>query len=397
MADTKISAETAASALDGTELFEGVQSAANVKVTGAQIKTLAVGTPAAGKVLAGATPDFTATPTLGVAGATKGTLALAGNTSGTVTVQPAAAAGTWSMTLPTSGGTNTHFLQTNGSGVTTWAAASATPAGADTTIQYNNAGAFGATNLLYTTGSLATASGAFAIDAGGGSAINLNWVNGGNVQMNSNNFALFGSASLLGRGGSGNQIIFGNAGLYGWSSGTDGATGLDTGLTRVAAGLAEVNNGTPGTRTGTFPIKSGGETRVSTQFDKTSNTTLGNITGLSSTVVSGRTYSFEAVLFTSSNVAGGVQAAIAGTATATAIIYQGETINSTTLGANDRATALGTSVGGVTTVTVAVINIYGTITVNAGGTLTVQFAQNASNGATSSVLVGSYFRVWDTT
>jgi len=31
----------------------------------------------------------------------------------------------------------------------------------------------------------------------------------------------------------------------------------------------------------------------------------------------------------------------------------------------------------------------------AGGTLTVQFAQNASNGSASSVLVGSWFRVWD--
>lgn len=82
--------------------------------------------PASGTVLTGvasADPAFSATPTLGVAGTTKGTLALAGNTSGTVTVQPAAAAGTWSLTLPTSGGTSGQFLQTNGSGVSTWAGA----------------------------------------------------------------------------------------------------------------------------------------------------------------------------------------------------------------------------------------------------------------------------------
>lgn len=59
------------------------------------------------------------------AGAYSGPSALFnGSSSGVVTIQPAAAAGTWSLTLPTSGGTNGYFLQTNGSGVTTWAAAS---------------------------------------------------------------------------------------------------------------------------------------------------------------------------------------------------------------------------------------------------------------------------------
>ena len=82
-------------------------------------------TGAAGQVLGGASPAFTATPTLGVAGTTKGTLSLTGNTSGTVTVQPAAAAGTWSLTLPTTAGTANQFLQTDGTGVTSWA----TPAG----------------------------------------------------------------------------------------------------------------------------------------------------------------------------------------------------------------------------------------------------------------------------
>lgn len=56
-------------------------------------------TGAAGQVLAGSTPAFTATPTLGVAGSTLGTLTLAGSTSGTTTLQPnVAASGT--LTLP---------------------------------------------------------------------------------------------------------------------------------------------------------------------------------------------------------------------------------------------------------------------------------------------------------
>ena len=60
---------------------------------------------AAGQVLAGATPAFTATPTLGIAGTTKGTLSLAGNTSGTVLLTPQAAAGTPTITFGTASGT----------------------------------------------------------------------------------------------------------------------------------------------------------------------------------------------------------------------------------------------------------------------------------------------------
>lgn len=132
------------------------------------------------------------------------------------------------------------------------------------------------------------------------------------------------------------------------------------------------------------------QSRVSTQFDKTSDTTLANVTGLTATVVAGKFYRFEATLYTSSNVAGGVTAAIAGTATATSIVYEGITTDAG-LSTQTRATALATAVGGVTAVTAGYIRITGTIQVNAAGTLTVQFAQNASNGTASSVLVGSTF------
>jgi len=135
-----------------------------------------------------------------------------------------------------------------------------------------------------------------------------------------------------------------------------------------------------------------GQKRVTAQFDKTNDAALGDIPGLSVVVQAGRTYSFEAILFTSSNVATGVQAAIAGTATATAIIYDGLTVNAG-LATQGRAVALGGAVGGVTAVTAAQIRINGTITVNAGGTLTVQFAQNVAGGVASSVLVGSTFIV----
>lgn len=107
---------------------------ANNAVTTAKINANAVtlaklATQAAGTVLNNATgsaavPTATATPLLGLAGTTLGSLGLSGNTSGVVTVQPAAAAGTWTFTLPTSGGTNNYVLSTNGSGVTSWVAQS---------------------------------------------------------------------------------------------------------------------------------------------------------------------------------------------------------------------------------------------------------------------------------
>jgi hypothetical protein len=137
-----------------------------------------------------------------------------------------------------------------------------------------------------------------------------------------------------------------------------------------------------------------GLARVATQFDKTSDDALANVTGLSINVAAAGVYQFEAVLFTTSNTSGGVKAAIAGTATATAVIYQGMTIDGTAIAANSRATSLGSAVGAVTNVAAATIIIRGLITVSGAGTLTVQFAQNASNGSASSVLVGSYLQAF---
>ena len=63
--------------------------------------------------------------TLGTAGTTAGALSMAGSSSGVVTLNVAAAAGTWTLTLPTNDGDSGQFLQTNGSGVTSWASPTA--------------------------------------------------------------------------------------------------------------------------------------------------------------------------------------------------------------------------------------------------------------------------------
>ena len=63
--------------------------------------------------------------TLGVTGANTGLLAFAGVTSGLVTIQPASAAGTYTLTLPTDDGTPSQILTTDGSGVLSWTTAGA--------------------------------------------------------------------------------------------------------------------------------------------------------------------------------------------------------------------------------------------------------------------------------
>ena len=130
-------------------------------------------------------------------------------------------------------------------------------------------------------------------------------------------------------------------------------------------------------------------------FTKTGDTTLATVTGLSLSVLAGRTYSFRALLFVDADAVGGSKFAIAGTATATAIIYHIRLLDDATdaflIAA--RQTALGGS-SGQSGSTAALALIEGTIVVNAAGTLLVQFAQNAAAGA-SSVKAGSTWTVED--
>lgn len=140
-------------------------------------------------------------------------------------------------------------------------------------------------------------------------------------------------------------------------------------------------------------VNIGDQARVSSQFDKT-NSTLANVTGLTANVVASGVYKFKAVLFVNPDAVGGEKYAIAGTATATSIVYQVNTlVNATSAySLSSRQTSLGGSASPTPTATATYTEITGTIVVNAAGTLTVQFAQNTASG-TSSVLVNSTFEV----
>lgn len=76
------------------------------------------------------------------------------------------------------------------------------------------------------------------------------------------------------------------------------------------------------------PINTSGYTRVSSDFSVTSSTTLVNVTGLSTSVQAAGTYGFMSYLTWTDAAAGGVKASIAGTATATSIVFDGYVVES---------------------------------------------------------------------
>lgn len=135
--------------------------------------------------------------------------------------------------------------------------------------------------------------------------------------------------------------------------------------------------------------------RVATQFDKTNDAALANITDLVVNVTAGRTYVFRAVLFVTADAIGGHKYAISGTAVVASVAYQINSISNATNAfvVNSRQTSLSGSAGQAGA-TVAYTEITGSIYVTGTGTLTVQFAQDVATPATtSSVLVGSMFIV----
>ena len=79
----------------------------------------------------------------GTTGITTPAGSFSGSSSGAVLVQPAAAAGAWTLTLPTTPGTAGYVLRTDGAGVTSWVAQSGGGGGSSSPgISLVNFGAF---------------------------------------------------------------------------------------------------------------------------------------------------------------------------------------------------------------------------------------------------------------
>lgn len=130
--------------------------------------------------------------------------------------------------------------------------------------------------------------------------------------------------------------------------------------------------------------------RVTSQFDVTSSMTLANVPMDKMIMLdAGFTYSYVARISTASNVAGGIKFAIGGTSVASSFLCSATVVDADAIYGPTRTTTKGNTVGNKTAVTASYVEIVGTITVSSTGTFTVQFAQNASNGTASSVLVNS--------
>jgi hypothetical protein len=134
-------------------------------------------------------------------------------------------------------------------------------------------------------------------------------------------------------------------------------------------------------------------TRTTANFNKT-DITLTNITGLTFNVTAGKKYRFRFKCNTTLAVGGGEKYAIAGTCTATDINYS---IVSITTAAAIPIAAQHTALGGNSGnggYGASIVVIEGAINVNAGGTLTVQFAQSTASG-TSTILPNSTFEIME--
>jgi len=134
---------------------------------------------------------------------------------------------------------------------------------------------------------------------------------------------------------------------------------------------------------------------VSTQIDVTSSVALVNATGLVTESLPVGTYYIYANLITTANAAGGIKVALK---QGTASMLSSVNLVGRALTASAVAVANITSTTDATTIigsTAAVINtiIEGIFTVSTAGTIQVQFAQNVSNAAATSILVGSHLSV----
>lgn len=180
---------------------------------------------------------------------------------------------------------------------------------------------------------------------------------------------------------------------YRWSSSAGDATATgDIGLSRLAAGVAKVNDGSTGSG---WLQNTAGEASLTTAFTR-SDTTLTN-TALSLTVIAGRSYRVTGCLQVSNSTATeGVKFDFAGgTATATTFFAGAYAAGSVTAG-----TVTSVSLAGVINYSVItgtdLVYFFGFLKVNAGGTIILRAAENSTALGTATLGAGSWMALNDT-
>lgn len=182
-------------------------------------------------------------------------------------------------------------------------------------------------------------------------------------------------------------LDFSSTGSVGWFSGAaPGAGTRDSGLSRAAAGVVEVNNGTAGTLR--WLAQAGRSSRAATQT-VTDSVALTADNSLSATVLAGRSYKFRVQYIFDTTNTSGVQVDLGG-GSATFTDFDGSahiySLSLGSFGTVGELTSSTTAVGMTATGTLAEVTLEGTFTCNAAGTIIPRFAQNAETVAAESVV-----------
>lgn len=134
---------------------------------------------------------------------------------------------------------------------------------------------------------------------------------------------------------------------------------------------------------------SGNTVRQSATVTANANTTLANLTGLVQTVVPG-TYAYKAVLAGTAGASGGWKVAFKYTSTVVSVLQNTSwayTASTVAVSKTTTTTDQASLIAATTAYTAGVIE--GTMVVTTGGTVQLQFAQNASDGTDSTIVLGS--------
>ena len=183
--------------------------------------------------------------------------------------------------------------------------------------------------------------------------------------------------------------------VIGWTSNSSDATSgsVDTGVSRAAAGILEINNGSTGTRRW---FTYAGAKRATSDTTASATTTLADVTGTPTALLSGRTYGFRFYGDVDSDATGGQKFAIAYGGTTSQIQYN-ITYSCEASGLNVITSRQTTSAGaaGQAGCTAGHVIIEGSLTTTSASNLSVQFAQNAASGSSTVRANGSSFLIFD--
>lgn len=189
-------------------------------------------------------------------------------------------------------------------------------------------------------------------------------------------------------------------------------SGLGTGTAAVSelifrTGVVQASGTTQHTLVDAFKITAGGAQNTKGDSFVTADvtnvtTTFANITGLTSTLVSGRKYRFQMSLFlTESTAADGVKIDFnGGTATMTSFVATcilNDAVGATKTQTNATTVALATviNIGATTDANVHRYSCTGAIEPSAAGTFIPRQAQNAHTTGTLTIKRGSHLSIWD--